>query len=224
MSEAADKPLRAYTVIEYNSGENSGDVFFAKSNVEARRMGADAFNDGDFGGLSVHRAPTLDQYAGKPIPLHVMVGMGWWSGCYECGVTINSDLYDYPDEDPVPWPPIGNFGQTCFCCQDCHDSWHAKRAQEPALKHKELQRLKTVAEKYVTHPVFGDQFHCYIDWRSDQPQVGHSSLDFTVPGAEYPMAIKYNEDKHTLHLPLPRHRAAYLPYTTKALDILFDSA
>lgn len=225
--------MKAYTAVEELSGEWSGNVFYADSNVQARRMAANDLNDGEFGGLRVNRAPVLDQYYGKAIPLEVMTDLGWWTECHECGKRINSDLYCEPEEHPRHYgkEPIGVFNGLGFCCEECQVEWDRKRCQEPTIKYHTEQSLKALAEKYVTEPIFDGKFHCWINWHGVDPKVSSASLSFRVPGADQynTMEVRQQTDMDgtvntTLMLPLPDKREPYRIHATKALDILFDSA
>jgi len=228
--------MKAYTAIEECSGEYSGTVVFANSNVEARRMAADEINDGEFGGLRVMRQPELDSYYKKPIPLEIMIDLGWWTGCSNCGIEIKEDLYydDYHDDYEYykNERPCGSFNGAGFCSAGCQEQWRAKKSQEPIIKYRMPERLRAIAEQYVINPVFDEtKNYCYITWVGDAaPFVSCASVTLAMPGAgTQQLSVNFKTTmagEEEVHLFLPyteEGKAAYRRYATAALDTLLDS-
>lgn len=81
--------LKAYSGMEVNSGEWSGAIVFAKSNLEARKMIANEFNEGELGGLQVTRAKWADQYGSRSkVPIEDMIYHNWHFECWWSGIHI----------------------------------------------------------------------------------------------------------------------------------------
>ena len=224
--------MKAYTAVEELSGEYSGTVVYAKSNVEARRKAANELNDGEFGGLRVIREPQLDKYTRASIPMDVMINIGWWIDCSNCGVRVNADMYE-DEEEYEGKTPVGTFFGVGFCCEECSKEWQARKEIEPILKYRMMQRLKGIAEQYVVDPVFDeDHSRCWIDWRGGEPKVNHANIEVTVPGAPRYSSLSVNyrleadgKEKITLNLPhTDEGKRAFRKHATRALDILLGPA
>ncbi len=88
------RPRRAYAVLE--DSESTGGIVFARSNVEARRIGAAIYHDGEFSGRHCNRVPWADAYEPEGnVPASVCIDNGWHFECCGCGANIDSDwLYD----------------------------------------------------------------------------------------------------------------------------------
>ena len=82
--------MKAFAVTE--ECDNNGSIMFAATNIEARRRGADRYNDGELRGISCRRAPWADRFAesGK-VPAKVMIAHGWHFDCCGCGATIDEE-------------------------------------------------------------------------------------------------------------------------------------
>jgi len=141
--------------------EWTGDIIFARSPIEARRYGAQEFNDGELGGMSVKRARWADQFAGKGVPARELIARGWhFEGCPSCGVRLEeSALYDAGKRvDDV----VGTTGGLAYCCARCR--WREmKRARR--LK-AEGQRAIDALKAVVAARFPGAQF-------CDKPRDGH---------------------------------------------------
>jgi len=223
--------MKAYTAVEELSGEYSGTVVYADSNVEARRIAAGELTDGEFGGLRVRREPSLDVYQGKPIPMAEMIWMGWWTDCTNCGVRVNSEMYE-DEEEYENKTPCGTFFGAGFCSDECKKEWQSKKEREPLIKYRMFQKLKGIAEQYVLDPIFvDDNSHCWINWNGEEPKVSSANIAVTVKGAPKhdQFSVKYNlkgdgTATTMLHLPYTdAGKAAFRPHATQALDILMNS-
>src|SRR4051812_28465441 len=106
----------AYAVTE--TYENTGRIVFADRPIDARKIGAGEFNDGQLGGLSVRRAPWADRFGtARALPARVCIDEGWHFECSGCGATIDSDwLYErHLPLSGVIGSSIGNV----YCCRRC---------------------------------------------------------------------------------------------------------
>jgi len=112
--------VKAYVVAEPFEGLSI--VIFAKSNVVARREGANElgieFNEVDY----CHRAPGLDGYFPGPIPRKVlMYDLNWWLECYCCDAHLGS-------EDNPLWVD-GNPYCPTVCGPDYPSFWRRLKAR-----------------------------------------------------------------------------------------------
>src|SRR5215217_3784535 len=153
--------LKAYSCMEVNSGEWTGAIIFAKSNIDARKQAANEFNDGELGGLQVTRAPWADKYGSRnKIPISDMVDHDWHFECAWSGVTINSDtfhdgveLYNhetkeyYWDEDTKGKEPVGYQEGLAFACQEYADKWYEKKRLEKEFHAQELEYYRSLVLK-----------------------------------------------------------------------------
>jgi len=63
--------------------EGYGDVFFAKFAIEARKQGANEFNDGELAGMTCRRCPQLDDKQGDRRAINQYLSdyeCWWWDG------------------------------------------------------------------------------------------------------------------------------------------------
>ena len=175
-----------------------GDVYFVNHAINARRAVCDHWQDGEFSGASVKRAPRLDQYEEQGwVPISDMVYAGWWAECYECGIKLTDD-YQYDDDDNEyilnPEDFVGVFNGQVFCCKKCHDTFHYKHHVEMQMKGELLNMMQAKLESKfgvdgLEFPVITDeysqQFHCTIKWTTQNtPYVSQAQLNFQVPGCE----------------------------------------
>jgi hypothetical protein len=126
---AKAKTLKAYAVQE--TDENTGSVFFATSNIEARRLGAGQINDGQLGGLTCRRAPWADQYAETgEVPAGAAIANNWHFEDGFTGDTIDEDyLFDH---NLKPADVIGTMNTVVFAYAANHAAWtaHQKRMKD----------------------------------------------------------------------------------------------
>lgn len=194
--------MPAFLAVEDNSGENQGNVYFAPSNIHARRMAADEFNDGELDGLRVTRDRGLDQYEEQGwVPLHEMVWRGWWTGCSHCGCDIRSEYYEDPDLAYEPdlrgKEPQGSLHGAGWCSKECEAEWHWRKSVEADLKTKEKAKLRgrvmvhfkdvewcrEIPEGQMRDSMIYDRM--YVSWHKDGPRVENARLHFRVPGATW---------------------------------------
>lgn len=115
--------IKAYIV----SDDENSVIRFAKSNVAARREGANELG-AEFGSVSCVRAPYADAYADtRKVPNEVLMAHGWWFGCAHCAKPVFAD-----DEDG---PPV-LVGDDVFCGQGCCDAQAEAKAERARLKQE----------------------------------------------------------------------------------------
>ncbi len=152
-------------------GSEHGHIVFAKSHVEARRVGAAEVGE-DFETVeSVNRVPALDCYAatGKVPPRVLIEDHGWWYECIQCLHQIQADdLYDY-DEDRTLQPEYE--GNRVFCCGNCRNAFHDERHREAQLQ---LQRASAALARFPGIEILHANGH-------DRD----AAVQFKFPGGQY---------------------------------------
>lgn len=173
------KPLKAYSVQEED--ENTGGIVFAKSNVEARRIGSSRFGDGDFNWGKARRAPGFDRYAPGPVPFVAMFAAGWWQECRGCGVTIREGECD-DDCNEIAFD-IVEVGDGIYCRPSCRENHLAGKAEAARLGKIVLDELAERVVRAMPGAVLCERTHVYVPGgpRPNYPQ--QASITFTFPGA-----------------------------------------
>ena len=134
--------LRAFAVLEEN--ENTGGIVFAKTNAQARRLGAGIFADGDFHSVSCRRAPFADHCAEDQIVSNaLLIDNGWHFECAWTGERIDIDSLD--ERDLVPEDVTGTQHGLAFMNAVNEAEFRLDRAQHEHVKRRWIRRLKRVA-------------------------------------------------------------------------------
>lgn len=213
--------LKAYACME--PYENTGAVIFAKSNIEARRWGADEFHDGELAGMIVNRAPWADKYGSRnKVPISVMVDNGWHFECCWSGVTIDSEIYEYGveiwnpqtneyeyDETLKGKEPVGFQESIYFACQEYADKWYEYKRLEKEFHEQELKYYRGIVlknfpdailmngEGYMRRESIGS-----YDMKSGD-FIGHGlryvnglHIPFGFPGMKHWAALEYRQPEY----------------------------
>jgi hypothetical protein len=97
--------------------DNGSQVYFAGTRGRAKAMAANEEGCGIVDVVSCKRCPELDEYAPGPVPLGVLLKMGWWCECSGCGRRVTGEGgfdYDTDEElEPVIEP------QRVWCSVQC---------------------------------------------------------------------------------------------------------
>lgn len=178
--------------------ECTGGVIFAKSNIAARKIAANEWNDGELGGLSVRRAPGLDKYSDtKRVPaweLIVKHGWNWEDGCSYCGQSLNYD--DLEDAGKDPTKVVGFDGTHVYCDDKCHQSYMAaEKRKNEAGQYFLDEMIRRVKER------FGDvdiaRTHHYTVERDGCITTEQAIVDFDFPGRKFMHASwRYSKDSY----------------------------
>lgn len=124
------KPSRKELAFLVETGDpEESSIQFARSNVAARRQGAQAA-DVDFTQASCKRAHWADQYAGQRfIPAQAYIENDWNVGCTNCADTVSNDSYhkDEDGETDRPHEPVFR-GPDLFCSPECERLYDAQVA------------------------------------------------------------------------------------------------
>lgn len=206
--------------METCSGEWTGAVLFAKSNIEARKKAANEFNDGELGGLRITRAPWADEYGSRAkIPVSEMIHHGWHFECCWSGATINEDtyyegleLYNYEtkeyywDETLKGQKPVGFQEGLVFACQEYADEYYEYKRKEKEYHEEQYEYYKAILLKRLPDAViidedrFGSRMHISSrDMKTSHFEgLGHRytyqvHIAFDFPGRKYWAALEYRQ-------------------------------
>jgi hypothetical protein len=163
--------------------ENTGGIIFARSNIEARKIGASEWNEGEIGGCQCRRAPLLDKYAGVPVSgVDMIMHYGWWIECSGCGRKVDADAIEYDGLDPID---AGH--ESVWCCKRCMHESKARKFRERRLKRIVVNTMVEDLQRRVPGvEVIGDDAKSMFD----RPHVDFGKADcvqqatiaFTFPG------------------------------------------
>lgn len=221
--------LKAFTVNE--PMEYTGGIVFAKSNIVARRLGANEYNDGELGGMTVKRAPWADSFVGKLVPASIMIAHGWHFECSGCGRRIDSDLADLWENEVQPedsgrdmvkarrrycnWHPadvIGTQSSAVFCDQQCKDAHDAYRAECKAKETWAIEAFKAkILRRFPDAELINDpdrlRPHAYATTHAGRIVVRQVVVEFAFPGMQYgPASLRWESRASS------RYRKAEKPY------------
>lgn len=182
MTESA-KPMLAYAVME--TCEYTGGIVYATSAAAARRIGANEFAGGDFGGVSCRRAPWADVYIGQPIPIWLMVFYGWRFECGHCGCRIDNDMLwekQLENEDL-----IGFEHTVAYCDARCEAGDALDKAKREHLQKRWLRRFAKIVKRRFPEasPVL---HHAYANLSGGRCTIEQVIVEFDFPGRQYGMA------------------------------------
>lgn len=184
---------KAYTVLEEN--EWTGGVVFATSNVEARRFGANEFNEGEFSGLTVRRAPNWDKYQDTGVPISEMICDGWNFECHGCGSRLTDDWFY--EQGMTPTQAVGVSGGSVYCCWQCEAEDRADRAARKAYGETFLGIIRDRLRKRfgeVSFPQGTFRQHVLVRQQQGQFLVQHATVAFEFPGMEIgPAHARYDQ-------------------------------
>jgi len=183
--------LKAYAVLE--EFENTGGIVYAKSAIEARRIGANEYADGDFSAVSCKRAPWADRYIGKGLPIHIMVENGWHFDCQGCGRRIDSDYLWETDRQPEDI--VGHQHSACYCDAVCEARETLDRAERKRLENRWLRRFaKIVKRRFPDAAPTHRHAYCERD-ANGRLRIGQVSVEFDFPGRQYSLAqLRWDRD------------------------------
>lgn len=132
--------LKAYAVRE--DCENTGGIYYATSNIVARKAGSHEYNGSELGGMSCRRAPWADKYAPGPCPKLVMIDHGWWFECHGCCAKMSCDAADDSEEDGGNDPNrYIERGSAVYCSIECRTRYRSEQAMRKRLERKAIRDL-----------------------------------------------------------------------------------
>lgn len=172
---------RAYSYNE--TDEWSGGIVFARSNIEARRLGANLLHMDEIAGLTVQRRPDLDKYEATGVPARVLIEGGWWFECHGCGLQIS----DCGMED-AGLPLSGVVGKShgaVYCSHQCRRDHLASEAAADAFGKAFLDMMQDlVRARFPGAEIhFGDgRHHAYVPRHHFPLTVVQARVEFDWPG------------------------------------------
>ena len=127
-------PFLAWKVSD--SDEEHAEIIAARNIMEARRLGADIVNNGEFESCTAEREPDYDDVLGDADALaYKQLANGWWFGCNYCDCKNEHVSYDTEEDDdgePIAQDPFVRHGDV-YCSAWC--------AGAEAVRHVE-RRIK----------------------------------------------------------------------------------
>jgi hypothetical protein len=188
--------LRAFAVTEHD--ENTGGVYFARHDIVAKKAGAAEVADGDISAVSCRRAPWADAYAGKAVPVRLMIANGWHFECTGCGARI--DEY-WLEENHLPVDGvIGTQWSAVYCCSRCLRKRLSLSRRRKAEEARAIDAFKAIVRRRLPAAVFLDgpepcfwrhrvyvtrDFNAGGGWHWEDVVVA-----FKLPGLEHPATFE----------------------------------
>jgi hypothetical protein len=194
--------LKAYAVQEDTEG--AGGIVFAKRDIVARRLGADEFNGGEFGGLTCRRAPWADKYAPGPVPFAVKFAHGWWVECSGCGVKIVEEGEYDENGDELEFDPADfvELGTNVFHSKACYERHIASRSRIEAKQREMIDLLRARLVEKLPGVTFdpNDGDHAYVTEDGGHLIVRQVRIAFRFPGCAIG-AAQYRLDEPQYYSP-----------------------
>lgn len=186
--------LKAFSVLE--TDEHTGGIVFAKSNIEARRVGAARYGGGEISGWRVERMKGLDKFAETGVPASLLVWDGWHFECWGCGMRICDDTLT--DSGRSPDDVVGKESGRVFCCHACRIQSLAETAAREAFGAAFLDMMEDrISKRFPGADISfdGGGRHVYIP-RDDPPYViAEAHVAFKFPGMKIgPARLEYRHE------------------------------
>lgn len=205
---------KAYYARDTYYNENH-EIYFAETNLQARKWFSNEHNNGELGGIKVTRMPWADKHADKGyVPKTELFDNGWWHECWGCGREISEGeadeyLYYRENSDDNFEEGYGEInpvdkGQAIFCNDNCmkhHDKREALKKQVEDTCYKMMCRaLKEKLPDAKPRSNTGDflkDFHAHIETHDDGSfKVKQCRLHFSTPVTKYPCTIQLKEQEY----------------------------
>jgi len=168
--------LKAYAVTE--PYENKGGIYFAKSNLDARKWGANIWNDNELGGMRVVRAPWADGYS--VVPASLMVDHGWHFECHGCGELIDEDWLH--DNNKNSRDVLGSQWGNVFCDQNCKAFYEEQEKQRKEVECNYLAVLREIVTTRFGMVKFTERNHAYATKCKGVWILQQAEVYFEFPG------------------------------------------
>lgn len=159
----------AYIVQEDHEG--MGDIIFAASPIEARRAGANEWNDGELGGMHVKRCPGLDAAINDPREVRrTLIDLGWWFDTPDGEITA--------DDEPFVTKSGGVYFSPWSWLSEC------------------VGRIRRRVAKQTLEQQARDRWCCPLSAKAD---FHASSVRMTFPRLQYPVTWKVSDGVVLVH-------------------------
>lgn len=190
-----EKPNKAFVVLE--EMENTGGIVFAKTNAQARRIGASRFSDGDFDSVSCRRAPYADHCVGiGGVPASLLIENGWHFECSWSGERIDLDMLD--ERGLYVEDVVGDQEGLVFLNSVYEAEFWLEQARRAHFAKRSTRRLQQfVLAKFPDAKLLpkarfdaGASVHC------GKVILRHCRVPFDFPGQQIgPASLDYNRDR-----------------------------
>lgn len=200
-----DEVKKCYICNDTYSQEN-WEIYFADSNIQARKWFANEHNDGELGGIRCVRAPGLDKYkVAHEIPVRVLIDMNWHFECYWSGIEVNYDLYDNEGYDgwnfkekKYEWiefknkEPIGFYNRPVFACKEWEEEYYEEKKRRKEFEdgwfsfyeRMILNRLPDAKLIYDSEK-YGQRRHAYSERANKVYCLSQMIIPFAFPGMKH---------------------------------------
>lgn len=193
--------MPAFTVQINDPYEPAGCVVFAKTDIEARRKGANELDCDEIGGLECRRAKWADEYEPMGyVPATVMLANNWSLSCSGCEQMIydGGEVTRYDEDDQeyeVEVNPVDH-GRHVYCTPECRDrdltqSARRKRGERrfwEALKREALRKLPGI----VIDPEKSGACYFGHHTKSKRDRAICFVVCFSFPGSKYGGKYRYD--------------------------------
>lgn len=187
--------MLAFSVQEMDEG--TGGIVFAKSNVAARRYGANQYNDGEFAGLRVQRQAWADQFAPGPVPFAELFARGWYQECCGCGDRIEDGAEDRHGKPKVFNIVEDNNG--IFCRPRCRQVFLTERRHRKAAEERAKAALKEFIQAKIGQVEFVGSDHAFVQRTRPGWIASQVIVRFSYPGAQLgPATCRFERRHHEL--------------------------
>lgn len=180
-----------------DADEGTGGIVFAKSNVAARRQGANEYNNGEFGGLRVQRQAWADQYAPGPVPFTELFARGWYQECCGCGDRIEDGA-----EDRHGKPMVFNIVEDkngIFCRPRCRQVFLTERRHRKAAEDRAKAWLREFVLEKLGLVEFVGSDHAFVQRSRPGWIASQVIVRFSYPGATLgPASCRFERRHHGL--------------------------
>lgn len=174
--------------------EMTGGIIFAKSAIEARKIGANEWNGGELAGMTVSRRKDLDQFAGSGVPFSLLVDEGWRGECTGCGCHIDEEsLYDRGLESS---DVVGTSNAAVFCCRPCKDEYAARKDRENQAGREFQKRLCDIVRRRFPDANAVTPRHVYAAEDGGVMTIRQAVVSFEFPGMKIASAHLRYEHGH----------------------------
>ncbi len=185
--------MGAYSYLD--TDEYTGGIVFARSNIEARKLGANLLDRDEIAGLEVRRRADLDKYEQTGVPAWLLVAEGWRFECDGCGMQINDCSFE--DEGLSVTGIVGIEGRAIYCGHACRMEARAERAARKAFGAAFVDMLQDLVRDRF--PDFEHNFGSYNgrsyipSWSGPPYCVVWASIQFEFPGMKFgPACLRYD--------------------------------
>lgn len=175
-----EKPMLAYAVLE--TDERTGGIFYARSDIAARRQGANEYGDGELSYVTCNRAPWADKYYGEALPVSLMILHGWHFECGDCGGRIDEDMLD--EKQIEPDDVIGHQHGVAYCDARCEAGSALTKAQAEHVQKRWLRRFARIVKRRFPDatPILK---HAYASRRDGRHVIEEVTVAFDFPGQQH---------------------------------------